>query len=125
MRQKRIVIGIMLIFLLIAIGIPSTMVYQELHKQRGNRALIASIYRNDEKTVVSLLKQGADANTCDEKAPAPTLRGVVALFLEQLRGRRPTSEQTAHSALIVALGDSFPFSPGLPDPDGCLFRRSA
>ena len=48
MRQKRFVIGCVLIVLLVTLGLPSFLVSRELQQQHRNKALIAAIYRNDQ-----------------------------------------------------------------------------
>jgi len=104
MRQKRLVIGCVLIVLLIALGLPPLLINREWQHQKRNRALIAAIRRNDERAVVSLLNAGADANARDDHKP-PTPGRILAQYWERLRGKRPAPNPSVHPALLVAVWD--------------------
>jgi hypothetical protein len=91
MQQKRWVIGTVLIVFLMIFGLPCVWMMREIRQEQRNRALIAAIYNNDTRQVISLLNEGADANARDEQTPPPTFRQWLLRFVNRLRGRPPAS----------------------------------
>src|SRR5579884_2189473 len=73
-------------------------VYAPVKQERLNHALIAAIKRNDTKTALALLAEGADPNSRDEP---PQHLSFWRLLWDRLRGKRP-APSSAPTALLLA-----------------------
>src|SRR5689334_17971778 len=88
-----------LFLLLLLVGLPAWLTYRAVRQERLNRALITAIKKNDTKTVMMLLDQGADANAQDEQGdPRPFWR----IWLDSFSVRSHYRSQSS-TVLLTAL----------------------
>src|ERR1700722_5486079 len=83
----------------VVIGLPSWLVYREVHQANLNRSLLAAIKRSDTRQVIALLNPGADPNARD--TPSET-RSLMKVLIDIFRNRHHSNNDTP-TALIVAL----------------------
>jgi ankyrin repeat protein len=102
MKQRRALFTILLAVLLL-IGIPCLMIYQETVRLERNRALIRAIRRTDEVAVRSLLRQGADPNARELPEPSGTFSEHLLVLWNHLRHGPPKPPPDAPSALMLAV----------------------
>src|SRR5579871_3651438 len=108
MRRRHIrLITNLLILAALAVCL-SWKVFTSVRQERLNHALIAAIKRNDSKTVLALLADGADPNSRaepgeDTNSPnePPQHLSLWRLLSDKLRGKYPVPSTTA-TALIAA-----------------------
>jgi ankyrin repeat protein len=103
-RSALIVLGVLAVMALCLVGL----VWRLVRQERLNRALIAAIKRNDDKSVAVLLNLGADANCRDEP---PRKFSFWEMVMQVARGSK---HQPSHAPtpLMVALE---PRRPGPPE----------
>jgi len=98
--HKKLLGAVMLLLFLVPLSLAVKKVYRELKQPELNAALIAAVKRNDTAAVVSLLREGADANSRDFQ---PDMRSMwVRLWDTVLRKAVPIGNE--HTALLVGLG---------------------
>src|SRR5690349_4542588 len=92
--------------LVVLLAVAGRLTWRQARQDRLNRALLAAIIRNHTQQVVTLLRQGADANARYE----PTIRTIL-WYLIQYKGRPPKLPAST-TALTLALGEHW--MPGTP-----------
>jgi hypothetical protein len=86
---------------------------QQIRQERLDQALIQAIKKQDATTAISLLKQGANANTTNRPYKLLTWRSLWMDFWSGLKGIKPPPDTTHYSpALALVFG---PVGLGLPD----------
>jgi len=98
MRRKRFNLIVTLSVLVALVAGLGWMIYTPVRQERVNRALIAAIKKNDTKTALALLNEGADPNARDMP---PQHLSLWRLLLDRLRGKQPAPSQ-APTALMLA-----------------------
>jgi hypothetical protein len=75
---------------------------RQIRQQRLDRALIEAIKKDDTKTAIALLDQGADANVTDRPEKPVTLPGLLSALWNRIKGNPPPRDTKVYpSALLL------------------------
>lgn len=78
---------------------------RQSRQQRLDYALIEAIKKNDTKTAITFLEQGADANATDKPYTPITLKSVLADFWNRIKGNKPPKDTKYYPpALMLVYG---------------------
>jgi ankyrin repeat protein len=95
------VFPVCVVVLVLLIAVPLGLTWRHVRQERLNWALINAVSRNDDRAIVSLLNQGADANCRDQPSRKVSLWQALT---QMIRGRPPQPPHGLTPLLIAVEG---------------------
>src|SRR5262249_39155274 len=92
---------ILLTLILLPVLVSSVWIWRQVRQQRLDHALIESIKRNDTKSAIALLDQGADANATDKPYQPLLLKSMLSDFWNKVRGIKPAKNQKVYPSALM------------------------
>src|SRR5262245_43399777 len=86
---RRVSVLILLCAVILPVLVTTIWYWRQVRQQRLDHALIEAIKKNDTPKAISLLDQGADANSTDKPYQPITLNSFLIGFWNRMRGNTP------------------------------------
>jgi hypothetical protein len=109
-RRKRL-LGVFLTVVLLPVFAGGAYVSRQIRQDQLNRALIAAIKKRNAPTAISLLEQGADANTTDQPYKPVTLKSLFWYFWSRPNGSRYAIDANASPTALMCVYGVVSFNP--------------